>query len=302
MTSVETPVILLAPPRSFTSVACHMLGQHPGLYGMPELNLFVAETIQERAGALGRPFQNSGLLRAVAQLVAGEQTVQTVELARRWVEARSACSGVSVFHELGVRAEPRRLVEKSPLTVQRADRLQRLRRVFPYARYVHLLRHPRPQGESLWKLGGIPAARRLDALDYSIDPPVVDMQRAWYSMHMTIATFLDGIPREQWIRVRGEDLLADPDTWLARLAQWLELPAGRADVEAMKHPERSPFACFGPPNAPFGNDPDFLRSPALRTDRKPAVPASLDGPLPWRDDGVTFSREVVDLAHDFGYT
>jgi Sulfotransferase family len=269
---------------------------------VPELNLFVAETMRERAGTLGRRFQDSGLLRAVAQLVAGEQTVATVELARRWVEVRSACSGVSVFHELAVRAEPRRLVEKSPLTVQRADRLQRLRRVFPQARFIHLLRHPRSQGESLWKLGGLPAARRLDALDHSTDPPVVDLQRAWYAMQATSLTFLDGLPCGQWIRIRGEELLADPDVGLSRLAEWLGLPAGRAAVEAMKHPERSPFACFGPPNAPFGNDPEFLRSPALRTDRKPSPPPSLDGPLPWRRDGGTFSPEVVDLARDFGYT
>ena len=76
----------------------------------------------------------------------------------------------------------------------------------------------------------------------------------------------------------------------------------RADAEAideMKHPERSPYACFGPPGARYGNDTFFLESPALRPAR--AKPQSLDGPLSWRDDGREFSAEVRELAQRFGY-
>jgi hypothetical protein len=32
-------VFLLAPPRSFTTVVSSMLGQHPQLYGLPEMLL-----------------------------------------------------------------------------------------------------------------------------------------------------------------------------------------------------------------------------------------------------------------------
>src|SRR5215470_7660537 len=95
------PVIILAPPRSFTSVVCGMLGQHPQMYGLPEVNLFVAETMRERQELIARPkFSTHGLLRVVAQLFVGTQTIQTIILAQRWVEIRADCSCVSIFREL----------------------------------------------------------------------------------------------------------------------------------------------------------------------------------------------------------
>ena len=68
----------------------------------------------------------------------------------------------------------------------------------------------------------------------------------------------------------------------------------------MKRPEASPFACFGPLNAVFGNDPKFLRDPKLRPYRR--RPQSLDGPLSWRADGASFHPRVIEMAHGFGYT
>ncbi|GIX45850.1 MAG: sulfotransferase family protein [Candidatus Tectimicrobiota bacterium] len=298
---MHDPVIILAPPRSFTSIVCGMLGQHPQLYGLPEVNLFVAETMREREGVLAqRRFSEHGLLRVVAQLFAGEQTIQTIGLARRWVAMRAHRTCVSVFRELAERVSPRILVDKSPMTVLRPEYLQRIRRAFPNARFLHLLRHPRTQGDSLWRIGGPLAGWRLEALDYSTDPPTVDFQKAWYTMHMTILTFLEGVPKAQQLRVRGEDLLADPDAHLQQIAAWLGIRTDPEAIEAMKHPERSPYACLGPLNAPFGNDPQFLRAPALR---RPSAPlsASLEGPLPWRHDGQGFSPEVKALAREFGY-
>jgi hypothetical protein len=197
-------------------------------------------------------------------------------------------------------AAPRRLVDKSPSTVLHLERLHRLRRAFPDAFYLHLLRHPRSQGESLWRLRGERAAEELNAMDHGSDPPVVDLQLAWYRMHLNIVSFLDGVGEDQWLRLRGEDLLADLDNELPRVAKWLGIAAGTAAVDAMKHPERSPFAGFGPPNARLGNDPDFLRDPVLRESKHRSEP-SLDGPVPWRTDGEGLSSEVVALAHAFGY-
>jgi hypothetical protein len=279
-----------------------MLGQHPELLGLPEVNLFLAETMREREVLLERRRQHDGLLRAIAHLFAGEQTVQTIALARHWVDGRADCSWRSVFEELITRAAPQRVVDKSPLTALRVDRLYRLRRAFPDARYLHLLRHPRGQGESLWRLGGRVAALRLDGVDWSGESPILDVQRIWYTMQVNIMTFLDGVPEHQWRRLRGEDLLEDPDQYLREIADWLGVSTDRRAVEAMKHPEQSPFACIGPPNAPLGNDPQFLRSPALREKNEPAPVASLEGPVSWRGDGGGFSGEVVALAREFGYS
>jgi hypothetical protein len=68
----------------------------------------------------------------------------------------------------------------------------------------------------------------------------------------------------------------------------------------MKHPERSPYAHYGPPGARYGNDRSFLRSPELRPTR--AERWELDGPLSWRADGQGFAPQVLELARLFGYT
>jgi hypothetical protein len=119
-------------------------------------------------------------------------------------------------------------------------------------------------------------------------------------MHVNICTFLDGLPKGQQMCVRGEDLLRDPDAYLRRIAAWLGLRTDNEAIQAMKHPEQSPYAGFGPLNARLGNDPSFLENPALRNGPQARKP-TLEGPLRWRRDGGEFSPEVKELARAFGY-
>jgi hypothetical protein len=140
----------------------------------------------------------------------------------------------------------------------------------------------------------------LDSVDYSTDPPTPDFQKAWYTMHMNILTFLDGLPAGQQMRIRGEDLLAKPDNHLRKIAEWLDLTTDDDAIKAMKRPEQSPYACFGPVNARLGSDPSFLEAPALRHNSKDKE-LTLEGPLNWRQDGKEFSPEVRELAREFGY-
>ena len=41
------PVFLLAPARSYTTVSIAVLAGHPELYGLPETNLFLRDTVGE---------------------------------------------------------------------------------------------------------------------------------------------------------------------------------------------------------------------------------------------------------------
>ena len=41
------PIFILASPRSFTSLLCIMLGQHPEVYVVPELHLFLAKNMAQ---------------------------------------------------------------------------------------------------------------------------------------------------------------------------------------------------------------------------------------------------------------
>src|SRR3982750_3544139 len=77
--AMAVSVFVLSPPRSFSTIVSAMLGQHPQLYGLPELHLFGAETIAEftrQCEEATYPMAD-GLLRAVAQLYFGRQTDDT---------------------------------------------------------------------------------------------------------------------------------------------------------------------------------------------------------------------------------
>src|SRR5262245_58906214 len=84
------PVFILTLPRSFSSVVCAMLGQHPQMYGFPELHLFPVETVAEWWVRVGgkTPKLRDGLLRTIAQLYFQEQTDRTIALARGWLRRR----------------------------------------------------------------------------------------------------------------------------------------------------------------------------------------------------------------------
>lgn len=303
------PVFILAPPRSFTSLVSTMLGQHPRMYGFPELNLFMAENMDEFWRGVdndgGRkstfwPVMRHGLLRTVAQLYAGEQTIDSVALAYRWIRARAQRRTGEVFQELLAKIDPLIAVEKSPGYLRRRRYLDRLQEAAPQARFIHLLRHPRGQCESVLKArGGKLMLMMLNAIDQSGDMAVIEPQILWHDANALVMEFLNELPREQWLRVQGERILADPDTELARICQWLGLPCGPRELAAMKAPEQSPYAYVGPVNARLGNDINFLLEPRLRSaqfdDYDPAEP------LPWRPDRQGLHPAVVELAQEFGY-
>lgn len=312
------PLFILAPPRSLTSIICGMIGQHPQLYGLPELQLFGFETMTEwRAGhSQGTYFLRHGLLRAVAQLFFGAQTEHTIQLAQAWIRRHAYFTTGMMFETVIRQINPRIAVEKSPAVVYRIESMARMIAMFPDARFLHLVRHPRAYGESVLKaikgsgeVGPVPvwlsylASYPNKAIQDSLDGPDatdIDPQRGWHALHNNICEFLKQVPAEQQFRMRGEDLLNSPAPKLAEIAGWLGVENSPHAIEEMQHPERSPYACFGPPGARNGNDVLFLKEPAIRPDR--AKPQSLAGPLTWREDGKGFHPKVIQMAQHFGYT
>jgi Sulfotransferase family len=294
------PVFLLAPPRSFTSVACGIIGQHPELMGSPELNLFRARSMSH---FIGLTRLHMGLHRFVAQVYAGEQSIESIIMARNWMLARRSKTTIEVHRELCAKIAPRALVQKSPRYHRRLSYMTPMLEAFPNARFIHLLRHPRGMCRSYLDMNE-PAAQLLacadlGALDRTGDEPVADPQILWHDYNLRILEFEKRVDPSRWLRIVGEDFLADIDAQLVRLCRWLGISDSPEAIAAMKRPEESPFACFGPINAMIGNDPNFLREPHLRPYTR--KPQSLEGPLAWRPDGASFHPRVVAMAHSFGY-
>ena len=313
----NSPLFILAAPRSFSSVISTMIGQHPQMYGLPEMELFSARTVAEwwRLCARATFPRSHGTLRAVGQLYFGEQTERSIRLARGWLLRRCHWTTGFLFEMLAVKARPRTLVEKSTTSVYRMGALQRAHRMDPDARFIHLVRHPRGQGESVMKF--IRERQKLDPLPdghwllklasfprlemelCSVSDDVLDPQRGWYTLNSTICEFLKSVPQEQQLTVRGEDLLTNTENGMRSIANWLGLRSDSEAIVEMMHPERSPFACYGPPGARYGNDLLFLEDPRLRPAR--ATIHSLEEPLSWRADNLGFFVQVKELAKQFGY-
>jgi hypothetical protein len=147
--------------------------------------------------------------------------------------------------------------------------------------------------------GGSMVLFLLGSIDQSGAPPVLDPQILWHDGHVRIDNFLKNVPEGHWIHVRGEDVVAETDKTLARICRWLGISDSVDALDAMRHPEESPFSHVGPANARLGNDINFLESPKLNPGKGKAL--SLEGPLEWRDDGACFHPWVQAIAGEFGY-
>ncbi len=253
-----------------------------------------------------------GLLRAVAELHFGTQDDEGVQAARHWLAVRADVPTRFVLRSLADRVYPQIILEKSPSTSANRRTLLRTRRYFPRARYLHLVRHPRGFCESVLRLqefmqreGPVPASHwimklpKLRPPDAWNDANEIDPQGAWYRRNRRISTFLETIPAPRQMLLRSEDLLSKPNEVLYSLTTWLGLRSDADAIAAMLHPERSPYAFFGPAGARYGNDRFFLQDPGFRA--RPQPSDRLDGPLPWRTDGLGFTPTVKDLAIQLGY-
>jgi len=287
------PLIVLCPIRSFSSVACNILGQHPQTYGLPEVNLFVADDVAGLSAyhqRLSRP-RWSGLLRVLAELHSQRQAEDTVLAARTWIRHRQRWSTQAVFDHIIEQVDEqmgdRICVEKSPATVMDSAHLERAYTMYPRASFLHLTRHPVTTGRSIREL-----------VLKTKKEKTVDPFRLWLVAHLNIFNFTEQLPLGQCMRIKGEDLLSEPDVYLPQIAEWLGLDTSTAAIEAMKHPENSPYACVGPVGARFGHDYKFLESPKLRQGKVREPRLADEASLTLDED---LYPAIVNLSQRMGY-
>jgi Sulfotransferase family len=295
-----SPLFVLAPARSYTSVISMMLGQHPGLVALPELKLFSYRTIGELEASLPRfwrergvTHRSPGLVRALAEFEFGDQSLDSLGRAREWLHERLHWSGPDVLDTLLERLSPRLCVEKSPENVETDAALERLAAAYPNARYLHLTRHPVTTQRSIQN------HLQRTVPGYPQDDQPMSGIAAWYAAHRRILMFTATLPNDRYLRVKAEDTLNDMRPHLRAIATWLGLRTDADAIESMTHPELSPFAGFGPAGSGVsgGNDPTFLRDPKPRT---VAVPSTLEEPPGWSETALVWQM-VVDLANRLGY-
>ena len=279
-----------------------MLGRHPQLYGLPELNLFVADTIEGWYVTLSqkkkRAQPTSGLLRVLAQLHEEAQTEKSIDRAWEWLAARRRWSTRRLWEYLSELVYPRVLLDKSPLTSMRSTYMQRALEMIPNTNFIHLTRHPVATTKSMQELrdrGSKDDPEGDGASESKDNNPLL----FWYKSHHAILKFCADLPEGQSLQVIGEHLLEENDKYLVQICQWLGLRYDPEAIEAMKHPEYSPYACLGPANAHYGNDPKFLMSPELRSAKFKLPP--IEGYPHFMRASEEHQSNILVLAHQLGY-
>ena len=294
------PVFVLTTARSYSSVVTTMIGQHPQLVGLPELKLFCCDTIGELEASLpsywinrGVTHRSPGLVRALAQFEFGDQSLQSLDSARRWLQDRAHWTGADVFDVLLTRLTPLTAVEKSPDNVSDPASLSRLVSAYPGARYLHLTRHPLSTQRSMQEY------RQRIVPEYPQDGEPMYGIASWYETHRRICELSAALSQERYLRVRAEDVLNDSEPQLRAIAKWLGIRTDDEAIDSMKRPEESPFAYLKIADAGVygGNDPGFLSHP---TPRRVEIPSALEPPRGWSAEPATWDM-VVALANHLGY-
>jgi len=184
-------------------------------------------------------------------------------------------------------------VEKSPENVVSAAPLRRLKGAYPRARYLHLTRHPVTTQSSMIQ------HRHRSFASPPADGEPMEGIAAWLDAHLRILSFTSKLPQESAMKVRAEDVLNDPRPHLRAIADWLGLQTDETSIEAMRHPERSPFARPGRAGSGIlgGHDPNFLRDPFPR---RVEVPPALEKPPGWQGE-MQLWQAAVEVARHLGY-
>jgi hypothetical protein len=134
------------------------------------------------------------------------------------------------------------------------------------------------------------------------DNPTMDPERVWRTTHEMIVEMTDDLAMGQCMRLKGEELLANLDIFLPQICEWLGIRRDTEALEAMLHPEASPYANEGPRGATRGNDPNFLENPKLDYERLARMrEPKLAGELSWRA-GEVFQKGTIKLAKQLGYS
>jgi hypothetical protein len=295
------PLFLLGPARSYSTVSVALLAGHPDLYGLPETSLFLQGTVGEIMAMPAGAFADQdahrhrlmGLERAIAQLHDGSQDQAALNRALGWIRERPGMSARDMMDYLLTMVYPSIAVEKSPATVESAQALARCLRAYPNARYLHLTRHPVSTQRSMLKLynqylfpGQMPQAERVRRC-----------VQAWYSCHLRIVQALRALPQPQWLRIRAEDLVGEPRTWLPRVLDWLGLTCDDAIIAGMLETQRWEFAGWDGHIGFGGADPQFLAAPELRPVPSPG-PDVIDPTWELADD---IRVKIITLARYLGY-
>ncbi|HKI02159.1 MAG TPA: non-ribosomal peptide synthase/polyketide synthase, partial [Thermoanaerobaculia bacterium] len=207
---------VLSPPRSGSTLLRVMLGGNPALFAPPELELLSFDTLAERREAF--PGRNSFWLEGVTRAVMEVRRCEAEEANALLEELeRAGTTTRGLYRKLQEWIGGRLLVDKTPSYALDLSVLRRAEAGFEGARYIHLLRHPYGMIRSFEEA-------KLEQVFFRHPHSYSRRELAeliWLVSQQNILEFLDEVPAERRMRVRFEDLLAEPEPLLRGICEFL---------------------------------------------------------------------------------
>lgn len=231
---------LLGAPRSGTTLLRVMLAGHPALFVPPEMVVAPFETMAQRRARLTERFwEKGGLRRAIIEL-------ERVDVDRA-KEIEASLDGLTVpevYAWLAARCGGRMIVDKCPHLSADPPALERLRRWYPDARWLWIVRHP---GSVTRSIENMPMAEVM------LQGYAPDARDIWCHANRNLRSFLERVPAERQAMVRYEELVQDPKPVMERVCAALGVPFH----EAVLDPYEGDRMRDGPPGARAVGDPNM---------------------------------------------
>ena len=212
---------LLSAPRSGSTLLRRMLGCHPDVYAPMELHLMSYQDFAQRNEELSDK-EHSHLLEGT--IVARQEIrgmTRSVSMAVDQMYVRDQRSVSQFFKEIDQYIQASVLVDKTPTYAFSLSTLERIKKIFPTAKFIHLTRRPNAVIKSIidsdlgqlirfMQTSGITPNRFAEAL--------------WCLCEQNIRAALKDIGSRS-IRVNYESLVTTPEQTMARLHEFLGIPA-----------------------------------------------------------------------------
>jgi acyl transferase domain-containing protein/ubiquinone/menaquinone biosynthesis C-methylase UbiE len=216
-TEAQKPLVfIVSTPRAGSTLLRVMLAGHPQLFSPPELHLLPFSHFGERSDVLKanhQQFLEEGLTKTLCELK-GIGADDAKAITSSW--ALQNISIKSIYQELQSLCPTKLLVDKSPSYAADVATLERAESLGANPFYIHLVRHPLAVMESFVR-------NRFDKLFSIKEDPWAFAAQLWHRYNANIDKFLSGIPSERWIRIRYEDLVAQPLTITRELLHRMNL-------------------------------------------------------------------------------
>jgi hypothetical protein len=230
----EPPLLLLGVRRSGTTLLRVMLDGNPEL-AIPDESYFIPQLVARHRGSVDADEFVDDLRRLPTLR---EWGLPVEEVRPRLRDGMSAGEAVAaIYQAYAQRQGKQRWGDKTPMYMQHLTLLERL---FPEARYVHLIRDGRDAALSFLSMPEGVVTRTWAHPDSA-----ADFACQW-RLEVAAARALGRRVGERYLELRYEDLVSDTDGALRSICDFAQLPydramldyTGRVDVSAKPHQQR----------------------------------------------------------------